>query len=389
MAKKQIQKKGGSVASNRVNALAPNFSSTPCKFKENVSTNNVTNKFLKNNYGSFFKTQGGKRNTKKKGGNNQYDTFKNYLVPFKGKESTSNLYEINFTNTPSKNSNRGGKKSIKNRIKQRGSSGGPMAQRGDSNMLTGASIPPSSAQGIQNVWDGVTSVFTDKAGDVTFPSGLQLACSNTDCSSNTDNINYVNQKNDVNGFPSYGIQKTQGLTFPEADFQPVLPGDMTAPRAGGKRITKNKRKTIKKIQRAGGKKTGKKTLNKRSNKKNRSNKKKSNKKKNQSGYGSDFKSTLASGGPYNYPNSTWHYPGENGVQAAKNNFRIFNKTSQYIPNRILANGAANIPEPQQYLIKDPYVNPWVTTSKLSGQNSQGISTKNFCGAGKKKNKNVI
>ena len=35
------------------------------------------------------------------------DTFKNYLVPFKGKESTSNLYEINFTNTPSKNSNRG------------------------------------------------------------------------------------------------------------------------------------------------------------------------------------------------------------------------------------------------------------------------------------------
>jgi hypothetical protein len=380
MAKKQIQKKGGSVASNRVNALVPNFSSTPCKFKENTSTNNVTNKFLKNNYGSFFKTQGGKRNTKKKGGNNQYDTFKNYLVPFKGKENFSNLYETNFTNTPSKNSNRGGKKSIKKKIKQRGSSGGPMSKRGDSNMLTGATIPPTTAQGIQNVWDGVTSVFTDKASDVTFPSGLQLACNNTDCSSNTDNINYVNQQNDVNGFPTYGIQKTQGLTFPEAEFQPVLPGNMTAPRAGGKRVTKNKRKSIKKIQKTGGKKTKKRTIKKN---------KRSNKKKNQSGYGSDFKSTLASGGPYNYPNSTWHYSGENGVQAAKNNFRAFNKTSQYIPNRILANGAANIPEPQQYLIRDPYVNPWVTSSKLSGKNPEGISTKNFSGAGKKKIKNII
>ena len=41
---------------------------------------------------------------------------------------------------------------------------------------------------------------------------------------------------------------------------------------------------------------------------------------------------------------------------------------------------------QQYLIKDPYVNPWVTSSKLSGKTPEGISTKNFCGAGKKKKK---
>ena len=48
-----------------------------------------------------------------------------------------------------------------------------------------------------------------------------------------------------------------------------------------------------------------------------------------------------------------------------------------------------MPEPQQYLIRDPYVNPWVVSSKLSGKNPEGISTKNFAGAGKKKIKNVI
>merc|ERR1711871_1643481 len=252
--KKTNKKNGGSVASNRVNAFVPNFSSTPCKFKGNVSSsNNITNKFAINNYGSFFKTQGGKRNTKKKGGNNQYDTFKNY---------NSNLYSTNFKNTPVNNNSRGGKKSKRNKSrKQKGSSRGPMAQRGDSNMITGAAIPLTAAQNIQNVWDGVTSVFTDSAGDVTFPSGLQLACNSNDCGAAPQNVKYVNNLNPVNGFPKESIAKSQGLTFPKADIEITKPGNPTAPRAGGKRKSKS-RKVLK-----GGKR--KQTKNKKINPKNK------------------------------------------------------------------------------------------------------------------------
>ena len=106
-------------------------------------------------------------------------------------------------------------------------------------------------------------------------------------------------------------------------------------------------------------------------------------------FGSEFKATLASRGPYNYPNSTWHFQGENGEQVALNNFRAFNKSDVYIPPRTLSNGAAFIKEPPQVLRNDPYLNPWVTSSKISGYGSNGVSTKNFNGAGRKKNKNII
>ena len=373
MPKNQIKKKGGSIASDRVNAFVPNFTSLPCKFKSlNCNDKTITNQFATNNYGSFFKTQGGKkrktkRNNRKKGGNNQYDTFKNYPVPYLGNNSDSDLYNINYKNVPVKNNNIGGKRSQKK--KQFGSSRGA-TQRGDSNSVTGSAIPPTWAQGTQNLWNGVTSILSDNPSNPTYPSGLQLACSNNDCHSPTENVKYVNNENKVHGFQGSGnfetIKKSQGLSFPNAEIEITETDFLTPPRAGGKKKSKNKR-----------------------DKKN-----KKNKKKTQGGSNSsDFQSSLSSRGPYNYPNSGWHWSNEDGRQVAYNNFRAFNKTSKYIPPRTLSNGAALMPEPQQHLIKDPnYNNPWVTTNKLTGYNDfTGISTQNFNGAGRKitKNKNII
>ena len=380
MPKNQNKKKGGSVASNRVNAFVPNFTSGPCKFKSQSCTNNtITNKFATDNYGSFFKTQGGKkqrktkRNNRKKGGNNQFDTFKNYPVPYLGNNSTSNLYNISYKNVPLKNSNIGGKKSKKN--KQKGSSRSQMPQRGDSNPITGSSIPPTWAQGTQNLWNGVTSILTDKPSNPTYPSGLQLACNNNDCNSSAETVKYVNNENNVLGFRGKGnfetINKSQGLTFPQSEIEVIGSDLLPTPRAGGKKKSKKNQKKKNK----------------------KSNKKRSQGGSNSNGLGSDFQTTLAARGPYNYPNSGWHWSNEDGRQVAYNNFRAFNKTSQYIPPRTLSNGAALMHEPPQQLVRDPnYSNPWITTDKLTGYNDfRGISTQNFNGAGRKmrKNKNTI
>ena len=269
MPKNNSKKKGGSVASDRVNAFVPNFTSIPCKFKNTTScvNNDITDKFAVKNYGSFFKTQGGKKKTQKKGGNNganQYDTFKNYGVPYNGKINTSNLYGINYTNVPVKNSNVGGKKSksknkknnSKKHKRQPGGASGPMAHRGDSNPVTGAAIPETWAQGVQNFWNGVTSVITDSPSNPTFPSGLQLACNSNDCNLAPDNVKYVNNENGVLGFKGNNVEtipKSQGLTFPESkmgiigsDLLPISADSLPAPRAGGGRKSKKNKKKKKK-----------------------------------------------------------------------------------------------------------------------------------------------
>ena len=383
MPKNNSKKKGGSVASDRVNAFVPNFTSTPCKFKSTSCVNNeITDKFAIKNYGSFFKTQGGKKKSQKKGGHNgsnQYDTFRKYVVPYNGKTNTSSLYEINYTNVPVKNSNVGGKKTksrnkrnhSKKHKRQPGGGSGPMVQRGDSNPITGSSIPETWAQGVQNVWNGVTSVITDSPSNPTYPSGLQLACNSNDCSLAPENIKYVNNENKVSGFKEYKIPESEGLSFPETKMKFIGSDLLPTPRAGGARKSKKNKK------------------------KNKKNKKKTTKGgSNGNGLGSDFQATLAARGPYNYPNSTWHFSNEDGRQVAVNNFRAFNKTSQYIPPRTLSNGAALMPEPPQQLVRDPnYSNPWITSNKLSGYNDfRGVSTNSFNGAGRRrirKNKNII
>ena len=395
MPKNSIKKKGGSIASDRVNAFVPNFSSTPCKFKSvNCSNNQITDKFYLKNYGSFFKTQGGKKKTLKKGGNNQYDTFKKYDVPYKGIQSNSPLYNINYKNVPKNNNNilLGGKKSKKNK-KQPGGASSPMVQRGDSNSITGAAIPQTWAQGIQNTWNGVTSVLTDSPSNPTYPSGLQLACNSNDCNISPDNVKYVNNNNNVPGFQGSNVDtiaNSQGLTFPETKMEIIGSDLLPTPRAGGGYRKKSNKK---KSNKNNSKKLQKKNV-KSNTKKNKKLKKKNTQVGSSNGLGSDYQATLSSRGPYNYPNSTWHYSNEDGRQVAVNNFRAFNKSSPYIPPRTLSQGAALMPEPPQQLVRDPnYSNPWIVSENLSGYNDfRGVPTQNFSGAGKKKirkNKNVI
>lgn len=366
MNKKNMRKnKGGSIASNRVNAFTPNFTSSPCKFKVNNCMTSKVNNLSVKNYGSSFKTQGGK--SKKKGGNNQYNTFKNYPVSSRIEcNNTSNLYEEKYKYVPIKNDNVGGKKYRKtNKKTHKGSSRGPMDQRGDSNIITGAAVPKTWAQNIQNVWDGVTSVFTNKPSNPTYPSGLQLACDTNNCNVSENNSvtpQGINNKNGVYGFKNFNIEPTKGLTFPDTPEPEVIPKELPAPRAGGKRKTKKNKKTK---RNKGGSNT--------------------------SGPGSDFQSTLQSRGPYNYPDSTWHYSGEDGRQVALNNFRAFNKTSEYIPPSVLSNGAACMPPPPQVLRVDPtYNNPWFPSNNVYSYNDyRGVPTKSFNGAGRKKSKNII
>ena len=341
------------------------------------------------NYGSFFKTQGGKKKNLKKGGNNQYDTFKKYNVPYEGIESNSPLYNISYKNVPKNNSNilLGGKKSRKNK-KQPGGSSSPMVQRGDSNSITGAAIPQTWAQGIQNTWNGVTSVLTDSPSNPTYPSGLQLACNSNDCNVSPDNVKYVNNNNDVPGFSGNNVDNipnSKGLTFPETKMEIIGSDLLPTPRAGGGYRKKSKKNKSRKSKKNAKKNTKKKNL-----KKNKGRAKGGS----NNGLGSDYQATLASRGPYNYPDSTWHYSNEDGRQVAVNNFRAFNKSAPYISPRTLSQGAALMPEPPQQLVRDPnYSNPWITTNNLSGYNDfRGVPSSNFNGAGRnriKKQKNAI
>lgn len=306
MTKKNIKKKGGSIASDKVNSLV---SKVPCNsndLKVDTQNSNTPNKFAFNNYGSVYKIQGGKRKSKK----NQ----KNTLRKKKGKMN-----------------------SLKK--KQKGSSRDAM-ENGNSNMVTGSKIPPTYYQNFKNFMNGSSPMFTDSRSNTVNPSGLQLACSNTNCSSQLENVPYVNDENMVLGFESQHIPDSEGLTFHSSKMSSIQPSNTPPVRAGGKY------------------------------------KKKMSKKK---GGNSDFANVLQSRGPYNNPNSTWHYPGQDGKQVALNNFRAFNKTSVYVPPRSLSNGAFT-EEPPANLVKDSTFNdPWITSSKIIGFNGNGLSTHSFKG----------
>ena len=223
--------------------------------------------------------------------------------------------------------------------KQKGSSRDAV-ENGNSNMVTGSTIPPTYYQNLKNFINGSSPMFTDSRSNTVNPSGLQLSCDHNNCGSQLENVPYVNNENTVLGFEKQLIPESEGLTFPSSEMISTAPLNISSPRAGGK----YKKKSTKK------------------------------------GGNSDFVNVFQSRGPYNYPNSTWHSPGEDGKQVALNNFRAFNKTSNYIPPRTLANGAAFTEEPPANLMPDLTFNdPWITSSKIIGYNANGLSTHSFKG----------
>jgi len=98
------------------------------------------------------------------------------------------------------------------------------------------------------------------------------------------------------------------------------------------------------------------------------------------GWGSDFAATLASRGPYNYPDKGWHWAGEQNPNEKL--FRAFNKTSTYIPNSVLSNGAAQFTEAGPLIMNNCDNNPWISHGVPKGYNdSRGVPTNSFNGSG--------
>lgn len=357
------KKKGGSVASDSVNAFVPNFIGKPCLFNKQLSIPNTIDKqFLKQNYGASFKTTGGrkknKKNTKKNikngGGNNIYDTFQYYPVPYMGKYmNTYPYYAVNQYNKPLNNIN----------VMRGGSA--DQINPGDSNPLTGASVPPTIAQKIQQNYAGETRLTTDSRSDVTFPSGLQLACDNYNCLKPINTPDSTNSIRNIKGNLDLNIPNTEGYTF-ELN-KPEIPDNiynLPAPRAGGKQ---NKSKKKNKINKKGG---------------------------DTNGLSSDFQSVLHSRGPYNYPDAGWHIEGQDAKQANYQQFLLFNKTSPYIPPSQLSNGSAQFTQAPLKLTPDPYMsNPYIASEEIKGFNQpNGVNTSSFNGGKKNLNikyKNVI
>lgn len=352
------KKKGGSVASDSVNVFVPNFTDKPCVFnKSQPMPKNISSDFMRNNYGSVFKTQGGKqsfkqtKNSKRKnkdsklflGGNNQYDTFRYYPVSNSNHDTnTYPYYPSSHYNVPFNNNNimRAGKQKY-----NKGGSRDPYMDAGDSNSLTGSMVPPTMSQNIQSVYNGETSIFTDNRSNVSFPSGLQLACDNINCSPSTTDNKSVNVAHQVSGNSNLNIPNTKGYSFDvNAPVTQETNYYLPVPRAGGGR-------------------------------------KKSKKGGDSNGAASDFTNVLYSRGPSNYPDAGWHWHGEDAKQANYQQFRAFNKSSQYIPPSILSNGASQFTEAPLTLSPDPYMsNPYMTNKTIYGSNQfNGLSTKPFQG----------
>ena len=394
------RKKGGSIASDSVNAFVPNFTGKPCIFNKQLSIPNMIDKeFLKQNYGTSFKTTGGRKRNKKnnnytkknknnknnknnkKGGNNIYDTFKFYSVPYMGQYmSTYPYYAVNQYNTPIHNNNVMRAGSYK---KRKGGSRGPEYTAGDSNPISGSYVPPTIAQKIQQHHAGETAIFTDNRSNVTFPSGLQLACDNQNCLTPMNITNNTNSIRNIQGNTNLDIPETEGYTFEinQTDMTNTPHNyneyNLPAPRAGGNRNKSNKKN----------KKINSKNLNK-------SNKMKNKKGGESNGLASDFQTVLYSRGPYNYPDAGWHWQGQDARQANYQQFRVFNKSSPYIPPSQLSNGGAQFTQAPLTLTPDPYMsNPYMSSEQVVGYNqNNGVTTKTFNGGKQKLNikyKNVI
>ena len=339
---KKYTKKGGSIASNRVNALSPKLCNTN-KIQYPVNKNTQLNKcFLFNNYSSNYKTTGGKKKTIKtrkntKGGrvllpmryfNPNY--YGNYI-----KQNINGNYYTNdniIDNTVIKYTNCGGKKTKKHKGGNISGKWWPLnrGNPGDS-MLTGSEIPRTIPQKIKNYFDGKSPILTDHRSDPSYSPNLQL--NNNNCSVVNNDI--INSNSPLNGIGD--IPYTTGSTFKKHNIEPSLKAsDFNIPfmRAGAGRKTKKK------------------------------------------GGGSDWLSSVYSRGSYTSPNMT------------EQQFKSFNKSSPYIPNIKLANGAASHFKPSEFIYSNELLGSNKHTPPMGYNELDGLPIKQF-GKGKKNNKFLI
>lgn len=355
-------KKGGSIASDRVNSLSPKSCNTTIKYPI-TDNKNINRCFAVNNYSTVYKTTGGK--TKNKFNKNKTKNTKKggrVLMPARyfnprqyGNYTKKNIPEyVNEGGIKSKKFIQSGGINKKNKNKKGGNlkagidgyltntfinntdvtgSWWPLGRSvwGDS-ILSGAQIPVSLPQKAQNYIHGETQILEDKRGDPSNPM-LQLKCTdNTQCYQQ-----HALQKNsnitDVNGFNQFGIPDNKGLIFKD-NVDPTLKADffdIPTMKAGGK----NKKK----------------------------------------GGGSDWISTHNSRGSYTASNMS------------ETQFNRFSKTAPYSSNIDLAQGTAKYFKSPPLIISNELKTPGNIELK-SYNDLEGLPIKQF-GKGKIKKNRII
>ena len=274
---------GGSIASDRVNAL----STQQCNSSSSKPTTSNTNPdkcFTINNYSTTYKTTGGRKTNKKMKRKNKTKKGGRVLMPARyfnpnnygnyRKETSPDYYYCG----------NGGKKKYSKKGGKLSGDWWPLNRSnwGDS-IITGATIPKSLPQHTMDYLNGKTTIMTQNRSDPsnnTFPenNNLGIVIEPVDTNANTK----------VNGFSGLNIKTGDTTLFKNNDIKPsISPIDYKLP-----------------MMKAGNKKKKK-------------------------GGGSDWMSTVYSRGSYTSPNMS------------KQQFNSFNKSSPYISNIELANGAAN------------------------------------------------
>ena len=278
---------GGSIASDRVNALSSNKCASYTNFP--TTDTNIDRCGAINNYSTTYKTTGGrkpKRKTKKTTKRNKTKKGGRVLMP--ARYFNPNNYG-NYRKEPSTNNYNsiGGRKT--NYSKKGGKLSGnwwPLNRSnwGDS-IITGAETPKSIPQHTMDYLNGKTTLMTQKHSDPNNHTFLEKNNNQTIIIEPVD----TNTNTKVNGFNDLNIKNGDTTLFKNNNIPPsISPIDYKLP-----------------MMKAG------------------------NKLKKKKGGGSDWISTVYSRGSYTSPNMS------------KQQFNSFNKSSPYISNIDLANGAAN------------------------------------------------
>ena len=278
---------GGSIASDRVNALYSNNCPGYTNYPTTTDTN-IDKCFAINNYSTTYKTTGGrkpKRKTKKTTKRNKTKKGGRVLMP--ARYFNPNNYG-NYRKEPSID-NYDGLSGGKHKYSKKGGklSGDwwPLNRSnwGDS-IITGAKIPKSMPQHTMDYLNGKTSIMTQNRSD---PNNHTFLENNNNQPITIEPVD-TNTNTNVNGFNDLNIKNGDTTLFKNNDISPsISPIDYKLP-----------------MMKAGNKQKKK-------------------------GGGSDWISTVYSRGSYNSPNMS------------KQQFNSFNKSAPYKSNIELANGAAN------------------------------------------------
>ena len=333
--KKNI-KKGGSIASDRVNSLVK-----PCEQTKSPNLDqHIPKKILADNYGAIYKTTGGfkfknnknkskKKISKRKGGSIASDRVNSLVKPCQHNTNTklhqdipknflANNYGVIYKTTG------GNRKKYKKKTNK----------KGGSRVLGGDTVPNNILQKITNSFQGkpTKSIDFTKLGSITGATvGLDLGSRG------------YSDINDASNVISNSYSSPWDTTISVDGVTPDIPNKIMD------QYGQNPLKRAGYLQ-AGG-----------------------SKKKNRKGGGSsDWRSSVYSRGPVNYPGQ---------------DTRIFNQFSDsrnYISNSELAKGLANGFKPSQ-LIKTSLLKP--DTNPPFGFNINGVSSKSFSGGRRKKSNN--